>query len=170
MKVPLTAKLSRILRRADPLPSLALGFFLGLILAIFLPDSSSAGTALMPLPLWEALSAAIGYELPIISAIALAGLSRLPLLPRIPLLYRSLLWGYGSLRMYAAVGNSFLYFQYVLGCGLTLLPLCCLARMAIATAKGNGILCGPRLYDYLCRCLFYLGLVLLTLPLRLYGG
>lgn len=169
MKVPLTAKLSPILQRADPLPTLALGFLLGLILAIILPMASTP-TALTLLPLPAALTAAIGCELPIVAAIALFGLTRLPALPRLGLLYRSLVWGYGSLRMYVAAGRSFLYFQYVLGCGLTLLPLCCLTRVAIRTASGNGILRGPRLYDYLCRCLFYLGLVLLTLPLRLYGG
>lgn len=169
MKESLRARLARILRKADPLPVLAAGFLLGLILAVILPaDLPDAGLA--PLPFGEALAAVIACEIPVAGVIALTGLTRLPALPRLPLLYRSLLWGYGSLRMYAAMGRSFLYFQYVLGCGLTMLPLCCMARVAIRCAGGNGILRGPRLYDYLCRCLFYLGLVLLTLPPRLYGG
>ena len=168
LKDSFLARLSRLCRRADPLPAVALGFLLGLTAASALPALSSA--ALTPLPIWEAMTAAIGCELSIVAAIAAAGLTRLPALPKIPLFYRSFLWGYGSLRMYTAVGQGLLYFQYVIGCGLTILPLCCLARVATRNAAGAGVLSGPRLYDYLCRCLFYLGLVLLTLPLRLYGG
>lgn len=164
-KVSFLARLARLCRRADPLPAVAPGFLLGLTAASVLPALSSA--ALTPLPMIDALTAAIGCELPIVAAIAAAGLTRLPPLPKIPLLYRSFLWGYGSLRMYTAVGQSLLYFRYVIGCGLTMLPLCCLARIATRSAAGTGILGGSRLCEYLCRCLFYLGLVLLTLPLRL---
>lgn len=169
MKESIRARLTRILQKADPLPAVAAGFFSGVILAVILP-AHLPNAVLAPLPLGEALASAIACELPIAGAITLTGLTRLPSLPRLPLLYRSLLWGYGSLRMYAAMGQSFLYFQYVLGCGLTMLPLCCMTRVAIRCAGGNRILRGPRLYDYLCRSLFYLGLALLTLPLHLYGG
>ncbi|MBO5779129.1 MAG: hypothetical protein J6R82_06140 [Clostridia bacterium] len=168
MKVPSPLGLTRFLRSADPLPSLALGFGSGLLLAVFLALPPNPSLTLLPFR--EALEAVLHWELPIFLAIALLGLGRLPILPRLVLLLRSLIWGYGSLRIFVDVGQSFLYFQYVLGGGLTLIPLCCLTKLAVDTAQGTGSLHGPRLYDYLCRCLFYWGLVLSTLPLRLWGG
>ncbi len=168
MKVPSPLGLTRFLRSSDPLPTLVLGFLLGLLTAVCLPSAPSPTPTLLPFR--EATDVVLHWELPIFLAIALLGLCRLPILPRLVLLLRSLIWGYGSLRLFALVGRSVLYFQYVLGGGLTLIPLCCLTRLAVRTAKGTGRLQGSRLYDYLCRCLFYLGLVLLTLPLRLWGG
>ena len=169
MKVPFSHRLRQLVKKAQPLPLMMVGFVLGLILSALLSSDDSV-PALAPLPLRSAFGAAVACELPVALAIALAGLTRLPQLPGLPLFCRSLWWGYGSLRMYASMGRSALYFQYALGNGLTLLPLCCMAKIAAECAQGYGPLRGSRLYDYLCRCLFYFGLVLLTLPLRLYGG
>ena len=169
MTVSCIHRLQRFLQKANPLPIPAAGFLLGLILWILLASADSV-TELIPLPPRRAFAAAVSCELPIVGAIALAGLTRLPQLPGIPLFIRSLGWGYGSLQMYASMGSSFHYFQYVLGNGFTILPLCYLVKTATECAKGSEPLHGLRLYDYLCRCLFYCGLVLLTLPLKLYGG
>ena len=162
------AKFIRLLHRAHPLPALASGFVTGLILALCLPQTDGfADLSLLP---WSAAVKAIALcELPIAVAIAVTGITRLPALTNLPLFYRSLLWGYGSLSVFVCAGQSSLYFRYVLGCGLTLLPLCYMTRTAANTAASREFFSAHRWMDYLCRCLFYFGLVLLTIPLRLYG-
>lgn len=167
MKVSLSSALRRVLRHADPLPALSLGYLIGLVLSAAVAKAFPA----LPvpsgsLPFGKALTVLAASELPILGAIVFAGLTELPALSRLPIVYRGLLWGYGSLRVFLTVGRSTFYFRYVLGCGLTLLPFCCLARLAQERAEGRTALRGSGLFDYLCRCLFYWGLILLTLPLR----
>ncbi|MBQ8287299.1 MAG: hypothetical protein IJX76_00825 [Clostridia bacterium] len=169
MKVSRLTALRRTLRLADPLPTLIVGYLFGLITAAGAVRSDFVGvsvalTARSPLP---ALNAMLACELPIVLAALFAGTTRFPILCKVPVFYRSLLWGFGSLCFYLSAGQSLLYFRYVLATGATLLPLCCLARLSSELASASQTPAGPRLFDHFGRCLFYLGLILLTLPLRL---
>ncbi len=162
-KGSLLTALRRSLRQADPLPILAVGYLLGLLTAIGATAfgvSAPIGTSARPS--WDALAAIASAELPVFGAAALIGFTAFPALARLPLFYRSVLWGYGSLRIYLSVGQSFSYFQYVAATGLSLIPLCCTVRL---TAESSSARIPPT--EHLGRCLFYLGVLLLTLPLRL---
>ncbi|MBQ8381599.1 MAG: hypothetical protein IJX47_00160 [Clostridia bacterium] len=169
MKVSRIPALRQAWRLADPLPVLALGYLLGLLSAAGAVRSGligigSALTACSPLP---ALNAMLACELPIILATLLAGITRFPSLCKVPVFYRSLLWGFGSLCFYLSAGQSLLYFRYVLASGATILPLCCLSRLSSELAGAAKAPTGARWLAHFGRCLFYLGLILLTLPLRL---
>ncbi|MGM9647917.1 MAG: hypothetical protein ACI3YH_07295 [Eubacteriales bacterium] len=169
MKVSRLAALCRVLRQADPLPTLAVGYLFGLISAVGAVRFGFAqgGLPLTALPARVALYAMFRAEFPVVLAILLVGTTRHPLLCRLPILYRGLLWGYGSLTVYLSVGQSLFYFRYVLATGATLLPLCCLSRLSAELAGESGTPDSPRLFEHISRCLFYFGLILLTLPLRL---
>lgn len=156
------------LRKAFPLPYLAAGYLCGLSLSLLLGGESLAPLQALPFP--ASLTALLSVELPIWGLTALAGICRLPSLAALPLFYRSFLWGYGSLLLYLSAGQGALYFRYVVGVGITLIPLCCLTCLAAKTASAPGRLSRTALIDYLCRALFYWGLILLTLLLRTAGG
>lgn len=162
-KGSLLAVLRHSLRQADPLPILAVGYLLGLLTAIGATAFGvSAPIGTFARPSWGALAAIIAAELPVFGAAALIGFTAFPALARLPLFYRGILWGYGSLRIYLSVGQSFSYFQYVAATGLSLIPLCCMVRLTTESAATH-----LSLSEHLGRCLFYLGILLLTLPLRL---
>ncbi len=167
MKVSLSASIRKILRSADPLPTLAIGYILGTITAAgAVRCKAIAVLPLSPLPCFTAFTAAVTCELHLFLITVLAGITRVPTIARIPVLFRSLLWGYGSLRIYLTCGQSLPYFRYVLASGATLLSLCCLARLASDLADRASAPDGTRLFDYFGRCLFYWGVILLTIPLR----
>ncbi len=157
-----TARASRLLSRSDPLPCLLIGYLPGMLCALFAPVPAP----LTPLPLRAALADLLPSLLWVLPVMAVAGLAGLPILARLPIFWHGFLYGYGSLQIYLATGGGALYFRYVSTAGSTLIFLCCLARLAISTASGKFPLRGSLRYDYLCRCLFYGGLILLSLPLR----
>lgn len=155
--------LRRLLNSAYPLAHLCIGYLCGLALCRLLPTPAEQ---LRALPFAQAFPELLAAELPIFCLATLAGVSRLPALSAIPLFFRSILWAYGSLSLYLSVGQSALYFSYVIGVGITLIPLCCLTRLAAKTASASGRLSRAELIDYLCRALFYGGLTLMILLLR----
>lgn len=167
MNVSLLASIRSGLRSADPLPVLAVGYLLGVLTAAAsasaLPITASYAA---PPSLLTAAREAAACELPIFLLTALAGLTRFPHLPRIPVFLRSLLWGYGGLRIFLACGQSFSYFRFVLASGATLLSLCCTARLASDLAGKRTPPTGAHFSTYFGRCLFYWGIILLSLPMR----
>ncbi len=169
MKQATPTRLGPILRRADPLPYLLSGYLIGLLLSALRCLEQTAIAPPLPLSassLSVALEQMWRVELPIILAVVAASATRYPLLCRIPVCWRGLLFGYGSLQIYWAVGRSALYFRYVLASCALLLPLCCLARLSARLAASHERPGRQRLVRHMAICLFYIGLILLTLPLR----
>lgn len=168
MKSSRFSRLRAILATADPLPALTVGYLIGLLVAwsACCMNRIEFGIPLRALPFFSAMNAMIACELPIALCVFLAGLARFPRLCQLPILYRSLLWSYGSVRVYLSADQGFAYFRYVIAGGATLFSLCCLARLSADFAKRPLSPAKDRTVAYLAGCLFYFGLILLTLPLR----
>ena len=168
MKSSRITRFKDLLQAAAPLPMLALGYLMGLLLALV-----AIGMRLVPLgappesiSFFAALNRQIACELPIAMLICTAGLARFPRLCQLLLCYRSLLWSYGSVCIYWSKGQGFSYFCYVISVGATLFSFCCLTRLATEFAKRPPADSMDQTVTYLGGCLFYFGLILLTLPLR----
>lgn len=172
MKETPTPSITLTWKRAQPIPTLTLGYLLGMIIAFgfALAKKGIVPDGIVPLPFSQALAAYTALELPFWIACTLLGLCRLPGLTPLPVFFRSLLWGYSSLQIYLAAGKSILYFSFVLGSILTLLPLCCLTKLAEQTVTFRGPLTGSDFIRYLCQCLYYWGLTLIILILRSIAG
>ncbi|MBQ7354669.1 MAG: hypothetical protein IJW62_04025 [Clostridia bacterium] len=166
MNISLLASIRSGLRSADPLPVLAIGYLLGVLTAACASTLPLAASYAAPPSLLTATREAAVCELPIFLMTVLAGLTRFSYLPRIPVFLRSLLWGYGGLRIFLTCGQSLSYFRYVLASGMTLLSLCCAARLASELAGKRSPPTGAHFSTYFGRCLFYWGIILLSIPLR----
>lgn len=166
MKVSPYQKLCSILKTAEPLPILALGYLIGLLTATGAYSANIPTWSIVALPFRSACTAAVSCEFPLFFATLFCGLTRFPMLAQLPVFCRSLLWGYGSLRIYSCYGAGLPYFRYVTVSGASLFSLCCLARLASDFAHKASDPTHQQLFDYFRRSLFYWGLILLTIPLR----
>lgn len=172
MKESTVASIARRFERAEPIPTVTLGYLLGLFLSFGFAFSSQDASLqkIVPLSFLSAISAYTAAELPFWIACTLSGFCRLPRVTALPVFFRSLLWGYSSLPVYLAVGKGILYFTFVVGSSLTLLPLCCLTKLAEKTASSPKMPSGRDHFRYLCQCLYFWGLTLILLLLRSIAG
>ena len=156
------------LRTAFPLPALLAGYLLGLLFCFWeiLSAPPSSPILLRPQTLWAAFADYTALELPFWIVCTLLGFFKLPESAALPVLGRAILFGYGSLQVYLSAGKGLLYFLYVLGNVLTLLPLCCVAKLAMKQSAICKRLTGNDPVRYLFRCLYYWGLTLIILFLR----
>ena len=156
------------LRKAEPIPAILLGYLCGLLWSFLhtLWTKPTLSWELSPLPFGDGFYALAAAELPFWMLCTLSGFGKFPRLPLCPILLRSFVWGLGSFTVCLAAGKSALYVLYVLGGALTLLPLACLAKLAMRyAASGKRLGWGDHL-RYLYQCLYYWGLTLILLFIR----
>ena len=156
------------LRTAEPIPTLLLGYLCGLFCSFLhtVGTKSSPTWTLSPLLVGDAFFVLAAAELPFFAFCVLSGFCKFPRLSLCPILLRSFVWGYGSFTVYLGAGKSILYFLYVWGCTLTLLPLACLAKLAMRYAAPLRRTAWSDHLRYLYQCLYYWGLTLILLFIR----
>lgn len=156
------------LRKAQPIPAIALGYLWGLLFCFLYCSQAGVPTewTLSFQSVKETFFALAAAELPFFLYCTLWGFCKFPHLTLLPVLLRSFLWGYGSITVYLAANQRILYFLYVIGCALTLLPLACLAKLSMNYSASARRLTGSDHLRYLCQCLYYWGLTLILLFFR----
>ena len=164
--------LSRLLQKAAPLSALLGGYLVGLLLSLILAWTASPPEPfhLRPAHVWNAFADFTSAELPFWATATLLGFCRFPRLSSIPVFFRSLIFGYGSLQFYLWTGKGWSYFLFVLGSALTLLPLCCVAKLSRRQSAIQRHLAWSDHQRYLFRCLYFWGLTLIILFLRSLTG
>ena len=156
------------LRTAEPIPTILLGYLCGLLWSFFhtVWTKSSPTWELSPLSIGDGFYALAAAELPLWVFCTLSGFGKFPRLSLCPILLRSFVWGHGSFIICLTAGKSVLYVLYVLGCALSLLPLACLAKLAMRYAASVRRLGWSDHLRYLYQCLYYWGLTLIILFIR----
>ena len=156
------------LRKAEPLPALALGYLWGLLFCFlrFPSRGDPLPWSIAPQSVENAFYALASAELPFFVFCTLSGFGKFPRLPLVRVLLRSFLWGYGSFTVYLGTDQRILYFLYVIGCALTLLPLACLAKLSMNYSASARRLTWSDHLRYLYQCLYFWGLTLIILFFR----
>ncbi len=166
-KQPLSSGFAK-LKQAEPLPALIFGYLWGVLFSFIhsLATDFTPSWSLHPTPIWNAFLASAATEIPFWALCTLLGFCQFPRLSLLPILFRSFLWGYGSFQVYLAAGKSTLYFLYVWGCALTLLPLACLTKLSMFHSASPKRLTGSDHLRYLYQCLYFWGLTIIILLFR----
>lgn len=166
MKKTVPMRLGGFFRRFYPLPEALFGYLLGILTAAL---STDIPVGYNPLPLKDALAAALTAELPLCVLSAALLLFR-PMRPigALLVLFRSACCGYGAEHLLFST-NTFVYFGYIGVSVLQTALYACPIRYAVDRMSGRAL---PKnaLLDYLLRWLFYSGCALLLTPLKYLSG
>ena len=160
------------LRKSQPIPAIVLGYLWGLLFCFlrFHREGVPFSWSLAPLSVRDAFTALAVTELPFFMLCTLSGFGKFPRLPLVPVLLRSFLWGCGSFTVYLGTNQRILYFLYVIGCTLTLLPLACLTKLSMGYSESPKRQNWSDHLRYLYQCLYFWGLTLIILFFRSLAG